>query len=146
MHLFLGLIICLWLSTPAAASPPGVKLVVSPPNLLLQIKSPLTGGTMAEADLHVQVLAQPRQPWRLMVLAQGPLISAEGSQLAVTQIRWRGKPGGVFYDGVLSLGSPQLCGQGEGPKTGVLHFVVQTPPGTNAGNYFQKLLFSLSSP
>jgi hypothetical protein len=131
---------------PAGAGPPGVKLVVSPPNLVFRIQSPLTAGSMAVADLHVQINAPPRQPWRLTVLTLGPLLSAEGAQIAAGQIRWRGSPGAVFLDGVLSPGSPQLCGRGEGPKAGVLHFVVQPTQETCAGNYKQKLLFSLSSP
>lgn len=131
---------------PAVAGPPGVKIVVSPPNLVFRINSPLITGATAVAELHVQVIAPPRQPWRLTVMALGPVMSAEGSQIAPGRIRWRGSPGSVFLDGVLSPGSPQLCGRGEGPKTGVLQFIVQPGQETFAGNYNQKLLFSLSSP
>jgi hypothetical protein len=130
----------------AHAGPPGVKLVVSPPNLIFQIKSPLLPGSMAVADLYIQIIAPPRQPWRLTVLALGPVLSAEGAQIAAGQIKWRGSPGAIFLDGVLSPGSPQLCGRGEGPKSGMLHFTVQPTQETFAGNYRQKLLFSLSSP
>jgi hypothetical protein len=133
-------------SPPAAAGQPGVKLVVSPPNLVFRVNSPLVPGATALADLHVQVLVPPRQSWRLTVLTLGPVVSAEGAQIAANQISWRGSPGSVFLDGVLRPGSPQLCGQGSGPTAGLLHFIVQPTQDTNAGNYNQKLLFSLSSP
>ena len=131
---------------PAAAGPSGVKLIVTPPNLLFRVPSPLVAGAAVGADLMIQVVAQPRQSWRLTVQALGPLLSGEGAQMAAGQMRWRGSPGTIFLDGVLSTGSPQLCGRGEGPESGVLHFLVQPGEGTNAGNYRQKLLFSLSSP
>jgi hypothetical protein len=135
----------LW-AVPTAAGPPGVKLVVSPPNLVFRVGSTLMAGAAAMADLQIQIIALPRQPWRLTVQALGPLLSGDGGQMAAGQMRWRGSPGTVFLDGVLSTGSPQLCGRGEGPKAGVLHFIVQPTQQTSAGNYQQKLLFSLSSP
>jgi hypothetical protein len=130
----------------AAAGPPGVKLVVNPPNLVFRQASTLSSGTPAVAELQVQVLAPPRQTWRLTVMSLGPIMSAEGNQLPAGQITWKGSPGAVFLDGVLSAGSPQLCGRGTGPKTGVLQFVVRPSQEAGAGNYNQKLLFSLSSP
>ena len=142
---FLLLATILW-AFPAAAGPPGVKLVVSPPTLLFRVPSPLMPGATATGDLFIQVLAQPRQPWHLTVQALGPLLSGDGAQMTAGQMRWRGSPGTIFVDGVLSTGSPQLCGRGEGPRSGVLHFIVQPCQETSAGNYRQKLLFSLSSP
>jgi len=149
MRVLISALIVAWSTLavpPAVAGPPGVKLVVSPPNLVFRVNSPLITGATAVAELHVQVNAPPRQPWRLTILALGPLLSPEGGQIAANRIRWRGSPGAVFLDGVLSPGSPQLCGRGEGPKAGVLHFIVQPTQETSAGNYNQKLLFSLSSP
>jgi hypothetical protein len=131
---------------PAVAGPPGVKLLVSPPNLIFRVHSPLMAGATAAAELNIQVIAAPRQPWRLTVQALGPLLSGDGHQMAGNQIRWRGSPGTVFLDGTLSTSSPQLCGRGEGPKAGMLHFIVRPDEQTSAGNYNQKLLFSLSSP
>jgi hypothetical protein len=145
LPVFLLIATILW-AFPAAAGPPGVKLVVSPPNLMFRVPSPLVAGATAGADLMIQVVAQPRQSWRLTVQALGPLLSGEGAQMTAGEMRWRGSPGTIFLDGVLSPGSPQLCGRGEGPKSGVLHFLAQPGEGTNAGNYRQKLLFSLSSP
>jgi hypothetical protein len=142
--IFLLVLSVLW-AFPAAAGPPAVKLVVSPPSLMFRVPSPLTPGATA-ADLFIQVMAQPRQAWRLTVQALGPLLSGEGIQMPSGQMKWRGSPGTVFLDGVLSPGSPQLCGRGDGPKSGVLHFSVQPDQETSAGNYRQKLLFSLSSP
>lgn len=130
----------------AAAGPPGVKLVVSPPNLVFRLASTPSGGAPAVAEMQVQILAPPQQSWRLRVMSLGPIMSAEGNQLPAGQITWRGRPGAVFLDGVLSSGSPQLCGRGAGPKTGVLQFVVLPSQEAGAGNYNQKLLFSLSSP
>ena len=135
----------LWAS-PAAAGPPVVKLAVSPPNLMFRVPSALMPGAAAGADLFIQIMAQPRQPWRLTVQALGPLLSGEGIQMPPGQMKWRGSPGTVFLDGVLNPGSPQLCGRGDGPRSGVLHFIVQPGQETCAGNYKQKLLFSLSSP
>lgn len=135
----------LWL-TPAAAGPPGVKLVVSPPNLTFRLASSLSGGGPAVAELQLQILAPPQQPWRLTVTALGPIVSLEGAQMPPSQITWRGRPQTVFLDGVLGLGNPVLCGQGVGPKTGVLHFVITPSREVGAGRYNQKLLFDLSTP
>ena len=108
------------------------------PDLSDQI--PVIARGNAVAELHIQIIAPPRQPWRLTVLALGPVLSAEGARLRPGQIRWRGSPGAVFLDGVLSPGSPQLCGRGEGPKAGVLHFTCSPPRkpllGTTARNCF----------
>jgi hypothetical protein len=149
MRVWLSALLITWSifwAFPATAGPPGVKLVVSPPNLVFRVQSPLMAGATAVADLHIQVIAPPRQPWRLTVQALGPLLSGEGRQMATNLMRWRGSPGTVFLDGVLSTGNPQLCGRGEGPKAGVLHFIVRPDQETGAGNYQQKLLFNLSSP
>jgi hypothetical protein len=149
MWALISVLMLVWnlLTVPlAAAGPPVVKLVVSPPNLVFHLASTLSTGAPAVAELQVQVLAPPQQTWRLTVMSLGPLMSAEGNQLAVGQISWRGSPAAVFLDGILSAGSPQLCGQGTGPKTGVLHFVVRPSREAGAGHYNQKLLFALSSP
>ena len=141
-RLIVGLI--LGLASPAlAAGPSGGQVIVTPNTLTFRMGSP---PAVATAEITVQVIVPGHLPWRLTVLALGPLRTPEGSEIPAAQITWQGSPGPVFVSGALSADHPQFLARGEGPKVGVLRFFLKNRWDLNAGQYGQRLLFNLSSP
>jgi hypothetical protein len=100
----------------------------------------------ATCEVTIQVIAPGRTPWRLTLLAQGPLQSQKGSQIPASRITWKGSPGHVFSDGILSDKHPQLLGRGQGSKVGMVRFLLKNDWGLAAGRFNQKFIFDLSSP
>ncbi len=139
------LLVVMGLAPRAAAQLPGVQLIVTPPT----VNFPRITGNMpvaVAAPVTVQVVAPGQRPWRLMVTALGPLQSGEGAQIPSQQVSWQGGPSGVFVNGVLSMGQPQLVARGQGSKVGLLRFTLKNRWEFAEGNYSQRLLFTLSSP
>jgi hypothetical protein len=141
---YIMLLAVLGLAPRAAAQLPGVQLIVTPPTVSFPV---MTGSMVATAQpLTVQVVVPGQRPWRLMVTAVGPLQSAEGTVIPSGQVSWQGGPAPVFVDGTLSPNQPQLTARGQGSKVGVLRFTLKKRWEYAAGNYSQRLLFTLSSP
>lgn len=140
------LIAILGLAPSAAAQLPGVQLIVTPPT----IRFPkITGGNIpvvAAQPLTIQVMVSGQRPWRLMLMAHGPLQSGEGAQIPSQQVSWRAGPAPVFISGTLSANQPQLVAQGQGSKVGVMNFILRNRWQYAAGNYSLRLHFFLSSP
>ena len=100
----------------------------------------------ATCEVTIRVVARGHAPWRLTVLAQGPLQSSKGSKIPASRVTWKGSPGHVFFDGAMSDKHPQLLGRGQGPKVGVVRFLLTNDWGLAAGQFNQKFIFDLSSP
>jgi hypothetical protein len=126
-----------------AAGPPGVQLFVTPKQITFHMASP---PSTPVCEVTIQVVARGRIPWRLTVLAIGPLQSPDGSQIPASRITWRASPGHIFFDGTLSDKHPQLLGRGEGSKVGVVRFLLKSGWDLAAGQFNQKFIFDLSSP
>jgi hypothetical protein len=142
VRIILGFI--LGLASPAvAAGPSGGQLIVTPNTLSFKVGPP---PSVAAAEVTVQVMVPGHLPWRLTVIALGPLRTAEGSEIAAGQLTWQGSPGPVFVNGTLSANHPQFVARGEGPKVGVVRFFLKNHWDLAAGQYGQRLLFNLSSP
>jgi hypothetical protein len=138
------LVVMLGLATPAAAAgPAGGQLFISPNTLRFQVGPP---PALAAAEITVQVLMPGRQPWRLTVLALGPLRTADGSEIPASQVTWHGSPGPIFVNGILTANQPQLVARGQGSKVGVLRFSLKNRWDLAGGQFNQRLLFNLSSP
>ncbi len=138
---FLGLLS----AAPAAAAkvaPPGVKLLISPQSLVFRVGPPPSVGV---AEVAVQVISPGQRPWRLTVMAPGPLQSAEGARIPMREVTWKGSPGAVFLNGHLSI-QPQLLARGQGSKAGVVRFLLRNRWEHAEGRYSQRLIFQLSSP
>jgi hypothetical protein len=134
----------LGLASPAvAAGPSGGQLIVTPNSLNFRVGPP---PAVAVAEVTVQVLVPGHTPWRLTVIALGPLRTAEGSEIPAAQVTWQGSPGPLFVNGALSANHPQILARGEGPKVGVVRFFLKNRWDLAAGQYGQRLLFNLSSP
>jgi hypothetical protein len=140
----LMLVIILGLASPArAAGLSGGQLLITPNTLTFQVSTPPAVGTAA---VTVQVIIRGRLPWRLTVLALGPLQSGDGSEIPVSHVTWQGSPGPTFVNGALSSNHPQLLARGEGPKVGVVRFFLKNSWDLAEGRYRQRLMFTLSSP
>ena len=100
----------------------------------------------ATCEVTIRVVAPGRTPWRLTVLALGPLQSPKGSNIPASRVSWKGNPGHVFFDGTLSDKHPQMLGRGQGSKVGVVQFLLKNDWDLAAGRFNQKFLFNLSSP
>jgi hypothetical protein len=138
------LVMMLGLASPAAAAgPAGGQLFITPNTLSFRVGPPPALGT---AEITVQVLIPGRQPWRLTVLALGPLRSADGSEIPPSQVTWQGSPGPIFVNGALTANQPQLVARGQGSKVGVLRFSMKNRWDLAGGQFNQRLLFNLSSP
>ena len=150
MRAWISALMLTWsiLAVPSAfAGPPGVKLVVSPPNLVFRVNSPLIAGATAVAELHVQVNAPPRQPWRLTVMALGPVMSAEGGSDCARPDQVAGQSWSrCSWTASSAPAAPSSAVGAKAPRPGCCTSSVQPGQETFAGNYNQKLLFSLSSP
>jgi hypothetical protein len=143
---YIMLWVVLGLAPSAAAQLPGVQLIVSPPTISFQ---KFTGGNTvvpAAQPLTIQVMAPGQRPWRLMMVAQGPLQSAEGAQIPSQLVSWQAGPSPAFSNGTLSANQPQMVAQGQGSKVGVMHFILKNRWENAAGNYSVRLHFTLSSP
>lgn len=136
----------LGLAPRAAAQPPGVQLIVTPPTISFQNVRGSIPVSAAQPAVTVQVLAPGQRPWRLMVTAVGPLQSGEGAQIASQQVSWQAGPSPAFVNGTLSSGQPQLVGRGQGSKVGVLRFFLKNRWQHAEGHYSLRLHFTLSSP
>jgi hypothetical protein len=101
---------------------------------------------VATAEVTLQVITPGRIPWRLTVIALGPLQSGDGSEIPASQVTWKGSPGPLFVNGALSSNHPQLLARGEGSKVGVVRFFLKNRWDLAAGRYHQRLMFNLSSP
>ena len=126
-----------------AAGLPGVQLFVTPNLISFQMGSP---PSTSICEVTIRVVAAGHTPWRLTVLAQGPFQSSKGSKIPVSRVTWKGSPGHVFVDGMLSDKHPQLLGRGEGSKVGVVRFLLKNGWDVAAGHFNQKFIFNLSSP
>jgi len=140
----LVLVTILGLASPAAAAgPAGGQLIVTPNTLTFQVSMP---PSVAAAEVAVQVITPGRIPWRLTVIALGPLQSPDGAQIPASLMTWQGSPGPAFVNGTLSSSHPQLVARGEGAKAGVVRFFLKNRWDLAEGRYSQRLLFNLSSP
>lgn len=138
------LAVILGLASPAiAAGPSGGQLIIVPNTLSFRVGPP---PMVAHAEISVQVLTPGKVPWRLTVMALGPLRSADGSEIPASQVTWKGSPGPLFVNGSLSANQPQLLAKGQGSKAGVVHFFIKNRWELAEGRYSQRLLFNLSSP
>ncbi len=126
-----------------AAGPPGVQLLVAPTTMSFHMGPP---PSTTVCEITIRVIAHGRTPWRLTVLALGPLQSSKKSQIPASRVTWKGSPGNVFVDGTLSDKHPQMLGKGQGSKVGVVRFLLQNNWDLAAGQFDQKFLFNLSSP
>jgi hypothetical protein len=130
-------------ATLDAAGASGVQLFVIPNTISFHLEPP---PSISTCEVTIRVVAPGRTPWRLTVLALGPLQSRKGTRIPASRVTWKGRPGHVFFDGVLSDIHPQLLGRGEGPKVGVVRFLLKNSWDLAAGQFNQKFLFNLSSP
>jgi hypothetical protein len=130
----------------AAAQLPGVSLSVTPQALTFNNVQARTPVAAAQQELTVRVLALGHRPWRLTVVALGNLQSAEGAQIPIQQVSWKGSPAAVFISGVLVPGQPVLVGQGQGSKEGVLRFILKNRWEDAEGSYSIRLQFNITSP
>lgn len=130
-------------STLEAAGPAGVQLFVIPNRISFRMGPP---PSTAVCEVTIRVVAPGRTPWRLTVLAVGPLTSRKGSAVPASRVTWKGSPGDVFFDGTLSDKHPQLLGRGEGSRVGVVRFLLKNSWDLAAGQFNQKFTFNLSSP
>jgi len=138
------LVMILGLASPAtAAGPSGGQLLVTPNTLTFRVGTP---PMVATAEVTLQVITPGRIPWRLTVIALGPLQSGDGSEIPASQVTWKGSPGPLFVNGALSSNHPQLLARGEGSKVGVVRFFLKNRWDLAAGRYHQRLMFNLSSP
>jgi len=126
-----------------SAGAAGVQLFVAPTTMSFRMGPP---PSTAVCEVAIRVLAAGRTPWRLTVQALGPLQSPKGSQIPASRVTWKGSPGHVFFDGTLSDKHPQMLGSGQGPKVGVVRFLLQNSWDLAPGQFNQKFLFNLSSP
>jgi hypothetical protein len=126
-----------------AAGAAGVQLLVTPNRINFQMQPP---PSTAVCEVSIHVTAPGRTPWRLTVLAPGPLQSAKGSQIPASRVIWKGNPGHIFCDGVLSDKHPQLIGRGQGTKAGVVRFLLKNSWDLATGRFNQQFIFNLSSP
>lgn len=126
-----------------AASQGGVQLFVVPNRISFQMGPPLSVTT---CEVTVRVAAPGRTPWRLTILALGPLQSTKGTQIPASRVTWKASPGHVFTDGTLSDKHPQLLGQGQGSKVGVVRFLLRNDWNLASGQYNQRFILNLSSP
>jgi hypothetical protein len=134
----------LGLATPAAAAgPSGGQLIIVPNTLNLRVGPP---PMVATAEISVQVVTPGKVPWRLTVMALGPLRAADGSEIPASQVTWKGSPGPLFVNGTLSANQPQLLAKGQGSKAGVVRFFLRNRWDLPEGRFSQRLLFNLSSP
>jgi hypothetical protein len=138
------LAVILGLASPAAAGgPSGGQLIIVPNTLSFRVGPP---PMVAHAEISVQVLIPGQVPWRLTIMALGPLRSTDGSEIPASQVIWKGSPGPLFVNGTLSANQPQLLGKGQGSKAGVVRFFLKNRWDLAEGQYNQRLLFNLSSP
>jgi len=126
-----------------AAGPPAVQLFVTPNKISFHMTPP---PSTAVCEVTIRVVARRRTPWRLTVLAPGPLQSVKGSQIPASRVTWKASPGNIFFDGTLSDKHPQMLGRGEGSKVGVVRFLLKNDWDLAAGQFNQKFIFNLSSP
>lgn len=137
-------LIFLWPGRPLAAARPGeVRLLLAPPLIALSFTQ--VEQQEAIAEVQVQVLAPPRQPWRLLLQVMGPALPVTGRELPTLDLRWSGRPAGLFREGALTLAGPQVIAQGQGPASGVLGLRLHLPLAAGAGHWRQRLLFLLES-
>lgn len=138
------LAVILGLASPAAAAgPAGGQLIITPNTLSFRVGPP---PMVATAEVTVQVVTPGRVPWRLTVMALGPLRSMDGAEIPAAQVTWKGSPGPLFMNGALSANQPQLLAKGQGSKVGVVRFFLKNHWDLAEGRYGQRLLFNLSSP
>jgi hypothetical protein len=143
---YIMLMAVLGLASSAAAQLPGMQLIVTPPTVSFP---KITGGdipVVAAQPLTIQVVISGERPWRLMVMAQGPLQSGEGAEIPSQQVSWKAGPAPVFISGTLSPNQPQLVARGQGSKAGVMNFFLRNRWEYAKGNYSLRLHFTLSSP
>ena len=126
-----------------AAGASAVQLLVIPNTITFHLEPPPSTST---CEVTIRVVAPGRAPWRLTVLALGPIRSSKGTRIPASRVSWKGSPGYVFTDGVLSDQHPQLLARGEGSKVFVVRFLLKNTWDLAAGRFTQKLLFNLSSP
>jgi hypothetical protein len=126
-----------------AAGPAGVQLFVTPNKISFRMGAPPSA---AVCEVTIRVVAPAHTPWRLTVLAPGPLQSPKGSQIPASRVTWKGSPGHIFLEGTLSDRHPQLLGRGEGTRVGVVRFLLKNSWDLAAGRFNQKFIFNLSSP
>jgi len=135
-----------WGLAPLAAQTPGVQLILSPQTVSfapLPVRGPVAA---AQQTVTVQVVAPPQRPWRLTVMAQGPLQSGRRRPIPIDRVTWQGSPGSVFTNGTLSADRPQLLAQGQGPVVGTVRFFLKSSWNHATGSYNQGLTLQLSSP
>jgi hypothetical protein len=128
---------------PKNAEAAGAQLFVTPTVISFRTGPP---PSTAVCEVTIRVVAPGRTPWRLTVLAFGPLQSPKGSKIPASRVTWKGSPGQVFFDGTLSDKHPQLLGRGQGSKVGVVRFLLNNGWDLAAGRFNQKFIFNLSSP
>lgn len=126
-----------------AAGPPGVQLFIVPNTISFKMGSP---PSTAACEVTIRVVAAGRTPWRLSVLALGPLRSSKGAKIPASRVTWKGSPGDVFFDGTLSDKHPQMLGRGQGSNVGVVRFLLPNSWDLAPGQFNQKFIFNLSSP
>lgn len=126
-----------------AAGPAGVQLFVTPDRINFRMGPP---PSTAVCEVSIHVIAPGRTPWRLTVQALGPLQSAKGSQIPASRVTWKGNPGHIFSDGVLSDRHPQLIGRGQGSKSGVVRFLLKNSWDLATGRFNQEFMLNLSTP
>lgn len=126
-----------------ASGPAGVQLFVTPNKIRFRLGPP---PSVAVCEVTIRVIAPRHTPWRLTALAAGPLRTRKGAAVKGARITWKGSPGHIFLEGALSDRHPQLIGRGQGPKTGVVRFLLKNGWGLAAGQFNQRFQLILSSP
>lgn len=127
---------------PLAAARPGeLRLLLTPPLIAMSFTE--AEQQEAVAEVQVQILAPPRCPWRLLLQVLGPPLPLAGRELPTLDLRWTGRPAGLFREGALALGGPQVIAQGQGPASGILGLRLHLPLTAGAGHWRQRLLFLL---
>ncbi|MGA2228756.1 MAG: hypothetical protein ABSH41_30340, partial [Syntrophobacteraceae bacterium] len=75
-----------------AAGSSGVQLFVIPNTISFHLEPPPSAST---CEVTIRVVARGRVPWRLTVLALGPLQSPKGTRIPASRVTWKGSPGHI---------------------------------------------------
>jgi hypothetical protein len=96
--------------------------------------------------IGVRVTGNPKDAWRLEVLASGDLVSGSNT-IPISNVSWTGKPLPLI-DGKLGRTTPQVVASGSGNVNlnGTLQFYFKNSWNYLVGNYSQVIIYTLSVP
>lgn len=147
----LGLLTLMVLLPAPRASAQRVTLTISQPTVAFVVGDPDTAPSISAAPIVVTVRVQQNagQGWRLMVQADGDLVSG-ASAIDASQVTWTASPAPPFQNGTLSKAAGQTMAAGTGnvnpAVSGSVVFRLANSWTYSAGLYSQTVVFTLSAP